>query len=186
MPAPGAPAVRRAAEPRAQAPTCRGCKRGPKRDRRDQPPEWPGIHHPGVARPGRAASMQPQPPQIRQVRAGVDLRRFQAPVPLVYLSVSLTGPAPSGGTDTSRLCGGRLPPFPAPPGSGCPPASPLCCDRTAAEASHLHSINQRLTAYVPEVPPIRDLYRVRQCATDGFGVGDGAISADHPDTGMLA
>src|SRR6266540_2798423 len=41
-------------------------------------------------------------------------------VSLVHLSALLAGPGPSGSADPSRRCQGRLPPSPAPSGSGCP------------------------------------------------------------------
>ena len=37
-----------------------------------------------------------------------------------------------------------------------PPASPPCCDRTAAKVSHLHSINKRLTAHQRVVAPVAE------------------------------
>lgn len=45
-----------------------------------------------------------------------------------------------------------------------PPALPPCRDRTAAKVSHPHSVNQRLTAHVPQVPTVRDLQRLGQGA----------------------
>jgi len=75
------------------------------------------------------------------------LRRRKTPVPRVLLFISLAGPAPSDGAGTSRLCQGRLPPSPAPPGSGCPQLQPPCCDKAAAKVSHLHKINKRLAAH---------------------------------------
>ena len=48
----------------------------------------------------------PPPALIHQVRAGNLLRDVMTPVPRVLLFVSLAGPAPSGSTDTSRLCQG--------------------------------------------------------------------------------
>src|SRR3954465_9589951 len=50
----------------------------------------------------------------------VTSKEASTPVPRLLLSVLLAGPAPSGSADTSRRCQGRLPPSPAPPGSGCP------------------------------------------------------------------
>ena len=43
------------------------------------------------------------PAQIRRVRAGVASRGVTAPVPRVYLPVLLTGPDPSGSTESARL-----------------------------------------------------------------------------------
>jgi hypothetical protein len=48
----------------------------------------------------------PRPAQIRQVRAGGVCEGRKAPVPLVLLSATLAGPAPSGSAGTSRLCQG--------------------------------------------------------------------------------
>jgi hypothetical protein len=48
------------------------------------------------------------------------IERRRTPVPRVCLSVTLATPAPSGSTDTPWLRRGRLPPIPAPPGTGCP------------------------------------------------------------------
>ncbi|GAB3969166.1 hypothetical protein GCM10029978_039970 [Actinoallomurus acanthiterrae] len=55
---------------------------------------------------GSADGCAPRPAQIHQVRAGVKWRDVTTPVPLVLLSISLTGPAPSGSTGTPRLCQG--------------------------------------------------------------------------------
>ena len=87
------------------------------------------------------------PAQIRQVRAGVPLGSFTRRF-LSYTSSSRS-PDPHHLTVLARpgYMRGRLPPSPAPPGSGCPLASPPCYDRTAVKVSHLHSINQRLTAH---------------------------------------
>jgi hypothetical protein len=46
------------------------------------------------------------PTRIRQVRVGIALRGFTPSVPRVLLSVTLTGPTPSGSTDAPRLCRG--------------------------------------------------------------------------------
>jgi hypothetical protein len=48
----------------------------------------------------------PHPAHIRQVRAGVKMKDVTTPVPRVLLFATLAGPAPSGSTDTSRLCQG--------------------------------------------------------------------------------
>ena len=42
---------------------------------------------------------------------------------------------------------GLLPPFPAPPGSGCPQLRRPAATGTAVKVSHLHSNQQRLTAH---------------------------------------
>ena len=75
------------------------------------------------------------------------LRRLHAPVPRVHLFVSLAGPTPSDGAGTSRLHKGPLATLPGTSRVRLPPASPPCCDRTAVQVSHLHSIDQRLTAH---------------------------------------
>jgi hypothetical protein len=58
--------------------------------------------------PGHIAADRyaPLPAQSHQVRAGAELRDVMTSVPLVLLSTTLTGPAPSGSADTSRLCQG--------------------------------------------------------------------------------
>jgi hypothetical protein len=60
------------------------------------------------------------PAQIHQVRAGASFERRRTSVSRVCLSATLATPASSGSTDTPWLCRGRLPPIPAPPGTGCP------------------------------------------------------------------
>jgi len=52
--------------------------------------------------------------------------------------------------------------------------------------SHPHSINQRLTAHVPQVPPVGDLHRVRRARADAFRVGAGPVSADDLHAGVRA
>jgi len=69
----------------------RACTRKPARE---FPPH---SHASGRAAPG------PYPPGFEPVHA---LKGVMTPVPLVLLSVSLAGPAPSGSTGTSRLCQG--------------------------------------------------------------------------------
>jgi len=81
------------------------------------------------------------------------LRRLHAPVPRVHLFVSLAGPTPSDGAGTSRLHKGPLATLPGTSRVRLPPASPPCCDRTAVQVSHLHSIDQRLTAHTHVVHP---------------------------------
>jgi hypothetical protein len=75
------------------------------------------------------------------------IKKRYTTVPRVCLSISLARPAPSGSTDTPRLCQGRLPPSPVPPRSGCPQLRSPCCDRETVQVSHLHSTNKRLTAH---------------------------------------
>jgi hypothetical protein len=90
----------------------------------------------------------PLPTLIRQVGAGKPLRDVVTLVPRVLLSVTLAGPAPSGSTDTSRLCrGGSRPPRRFPDQAA--PSSPaLLRQGQRWKVSHLHSNHQRLTAHV--------------------------------------
>ena len=88
----------------------------------------------------------PLPAQIRQVRAGANLRD----VTRRFLAYS----SPSRSPDPNHLAVLARPGFvraaPTLPGTTrirLPPASPPCCDRTAAKVSHLHSNQQRLTAH---------------------------------------
>lgn len=124
------------------------------------------------------ATPGPDPPGSSRCR----FERRKTPVPRVLLSIMLAGPAPSGGTATSRLCQGRFPPSPAPPGSGCPQLQQPCCDRALAKVSHLHSNQQRLTAqtrsptepnYVTRNPPHLGNFVIAHIAgpcTPGLGV----------------
>jgi hypothetical protein len=59
-------------------------------------------------------------PRSARFRAGGRVTGLQLLVPLVRRLVSLAGPAPSGSTDTSRRCQGRLPPPRTPLQVGCP------------------------------------------------------------------
>ena len=71
------------------------------------------IHHgllapasntePGVPHSTCGVGAHRIPAQIRRVRAGVASRGVTAPVPRVYLPVLLTGPDPSGSTESARL-----------------------------------------------------------------------------------
>lgn len=135
-------------------------------DRRSRSPAIPPRHrhdYPAALRrglPGRHIAIARKVPhpqsktgthriQPRSARFElVTSKEASTPVPRVLLSVSLAGPAPSGSADTSRLCQGRLPPFPAPPGSGCPQLQPPCCDRAAVASFHRHSNNSRFTAHL--------------------------------------
>src|SRR5260370_4265843 len=49
---------------------------------------------------------RPQPARINRVRAGPGTKGVTQPISHVYLPVSLTAPAPSGSTGTTRLCRG--------------------------------------------------------------------------------
>src|SRR5215475_10122297 len=64
------------------------------------------------------------PTQIRQVSSRFHLTRLPALVSHVYLLISLAKPAPSGSTNTTRLCQGRLPPIPPSRETGCPQLHP--------------------------------------------------------------
>jgi hypothetical protein len=106
------------------------------------------THHPaGIAGAHRT------PARIHRVRAGQVSRGVTAPVPRVYLSVSLTGPGPSGSPEPTRLCRGcsRLPRRSP---DRLPPASPHRHDGRAPKVSHLHPTQQRLVAHavVPDLP----------------------------------
>ena len=87
----------------------------------------------------------PRPAQIRQVRAGVEVKDVKRR----FLAYSFPPRSP----DPPHLAVLARPGFvraaPALPGTTrirLPSASPPCCDRTAAKVSHLHSNRQRLTA----------------------------------------
>ena len=77
------------------------------------------------------------PARIHQVGAGSTLEGNQSLVHSLRLSVSLAGPASSGGADTSRRCQGCFPPSPTPLGSGCPQLH-----RTAATAQRGGSLTR--------------------------------------------
>jgi hypothetical protein len=66
----------------------------------------------------------------------ITLRGVTTPVPHVHRSISLTGPAPSGSTDTSRPRRGCFPPSPTSPGSGCLLLQAACHDKPPAAVSH--------------------------------------------------
>jgi len=72
---------------------------------------WPPCRrlHPAresPARPKRRPGVHRSPARIRQVGAGVSLKRLYTLVPRVHLSVSLGRPRPSGSADPSRRCQG--------------------------------------------------------------------------------
>ena len=83
---------------------------------------------------------------IHRVRAGQVSRGVTTPVPRVYLSVSLTGPDPSGSPEPTRLCRGcsHLPPRSP---DRLPPASPHRHDGRAPKDSHLRPTQPRLVAH---------------------------------------
>ena len=71
-----------------------------------------------------AASVNSETRRVRPRSARFEpvskLKDVTTPVPLVLLSATLAGPAPSGSTGHVPALSGLLPPSPAPPGSGCP------------------------------------------------------------------
>ena len=71
-----------------------------------RPPGRTCTSPPGVPHPEHRDGCAPHPAHIRQIGAGGALRGVLTLVPLVLLSVTLAGPAPSGSTGTSRLCRG--------------------------------------------------------------------------------
>ena len=87
------------------------------------------------------------PAHIYRVRAGQVSRGVTTPVPRVYLSVSLTGPDPSGSPEPTRLCRGCSH-LPRRSPDRLPPASPHRHDGRAPKVSHLHPPQQRLVAHV--------------------------------------
>src|SRR5262249_23530391 len=62
---------------------------------------------------------------------------------------------------------GAAPALPGTTRTRLPPASPPCCDKTAAKVSHLHSNRQRLTAQGDIPPPGAPFHRERALATAG-------------------
>ena len=87
------------------------------------------------------------PAHIHRVRAGQVSRGVTTPVPRVYLSVSLTGPDPSGSPEPTRLCRGCSH-LPRRSPDRLPPASPHRHDGRASKVSHLRPTQQRLVAHV--------------------------------------
>ena len=96
------------------------------------------------------------------------LRGFTSLVSLVHLPVSLAGPAPSGSSGASRRCRGCSPPDPvdspdpaAPSFNHSAATEPWCGSHTHTRThsaswrtvSHLHSIDQRLTAHTHVIHP---------------------------------
>ena len=78
----------------------------------------------------------------RRYRCAISL-----PLPRVYLSVSLTGPDPSGSPEPTRLCRGCSH-LPRRSPDRLPPASPHRHDGRAPKVSHLRPTQQRLVAHV--------------------------------------
>jgi hypothetical protein len=86
------------------------------------------------------------PAHIHRIRAGQISRGVTTPVPRVYLSVSLTGPGPSGSPEPTRLRRGCSH-LPRRSPDRLPPASPHRHDGRAPKVSHLHPPQQRLVAH---------------------------------------
>src|SRR5215203_5404637 len=103
------------------------------------------------------------PARIHRVRAGQISRGVTPPVPRVYLSVSLTGPGPSGSPEPTRLCRGCSH-LPRRSPDRLPPASPHRYDGRAPKVSHLHPTQPRLVAHtaLPDLQSATELaYTVR-------------------------
>jgi len=88
------------------------------------------------------------------------------PVPRVLLSAKLSGSA----GPASRLCKGRLPPSPAPPGSGCPQLHRPAATGTAAKVSHLRLNQQRRTPRARLSRGSTSPERLARCVTLGAGM----------------
>src|SRR6266542_3432246 len=73
-------------------------------------------------------------------------------VPRVLLSATLAGPAPSGSTDTSRLCRGCSHPPRRFPDQAAPSFAALLRQGQRWMVSHLHPTQQRLTAHEDQCP----------------------------------
>src|SRR5260370_8696581 len=72
---------------------------------------------------------------------------------LVHLPVSLAEPGPSGSTEPSRLCQGRLPPSPAPPELDCPQLHRLAATRRRRwSLTPARSISASWRTHVPVQP----------------------------------
>ena len=101
------------------------------------------------------------PTQIHQVSSRLHITRLPPLVPYVYLLVSLTEPAPSGSTDTTRLCQGRLPPRSTHSrGSGCPQLHRTAVTIRYRRSSTSDRINTRLMAHLLDVMSICPAGRV--------------------------
>ena len=82
------------------------------------------------------------PAQIHQVRAGASLRGVERRFLAYCLSVTLAAPAPSGSTDTSRLCQGCSHPPRHLPGQAALSFTALLRQNRRSQVSHLHSNQQ--------------------------------------------
>lgn len=80
----------------------------------------------------------PLPAQICQVRAGAVVKRREAPVPRVLLSIPLAATEPSGSTDTSGRCQGRSRPPRYHSGQAALSSTSLL-RQAAVKVSHLHT-----------------------------------------------
>ena len=102
--------------------------------------EFPARHEGRV----RAANQ----PGSAGLAAGGCSRGVTAPVPRVYLPVSLTAPGPSGSAEPARLCRGcSRPPRPT-RGSGCLQLHPAATTARRWTVFHLHPQQQRLVAHL--------------------------------------
>ena len=101
--------------------------------------------------PARNARCAPHPAQIRQIRAGVIFKGRKTPVPRVLLAVPLAGPAPSGSTDTPRLCQGRSRPPRHHPDQAALSSTPLL-RQAGGEGLSPPLESQRLTAQLETDP----------------------------------
>ncbi len=131
----------------------------PLRSSTSTPQTFPVATRPGDYHPTRSRAVDFTPPGAPRPSPDLSgsswwagLRGFRTPVPRVRLSISLAGPGPSDNAGPSRRCRGCSHPTPAPPGSGCPQASPDRCDGPATKDSHLRSNPQRLVAHKVHQP----------------------------------
>ena len=114
---------------------------------------WPPGRHPH-ARPGvprsvmKGTGARRSRPLSARFEPVKPLRDVITLVPRVLLSVTLAGPAPSGSTDTSRLCRGCSRPPRRFPDQAAPSFAALLRQGRRWKVSHLHSNRQRLTAHV--------------------------------------
>src|SRR6478609_11797638 len=117
-----------------------------------------GFTGPGSSRRAGTRRDAPPPAHIRQVGAGSELRDFTTLVPRVLLSITLTGPTPSGSADAPRLCQGcSRPPRHLPDQAALSSANPL---RRADHGGLSPPLEQqRLTAHEAGPQRIRDHLR---------------------------
>ena len=117
-----------------------------------------GFTGPGSSRRTETRRDAPLPAQIRQIRAGIALRDFTTLVPRVLLSITLTGPTPSGSADAPRLCQGcSHPPRHLPDQAALSSTDPL---RRADDGGLSPPLEQqRLTAHEARLERLRDHLR---------------------------